>query len=422
MKQLKVTLIVLILSAFFFSSCKDESVKNNTNTVESVAAKSAMMALKSHFNTDGTLNRDANPANNIVFDFCFDFVYPITLSYNNDTEVTVENFEGLVAILVNMTDEMYVDGISFPFQVEVFNQDTDSFEIETIENDSQFLDLLESCSINDSGEETDECVCPEIYDPVCVMVTNPNGENVTVSFPNMCYAECEGFTDADVVECEISNPVNIDVFGDCFDFVYPISVITLDGETIVIEDDDDFSNTLFTNYSFNFIYPITIALNGGNTILNNEEDFIAILEDCAGNNECECPDVYDPVCIEVANGDIEFFNNMCEAMCEGFSEEDLVNCNPSGSDCSISEITATVGECFSTTAYYITIDFNIQNPPNEFFTVVFQDGTVLDGLNYSDLPITLEVDVNEQNTDYLTVIADDLGCDNVVDWEVPSCN
>lgn len=338
MKQFK-ALLVIILAVFIFSSCKDESVKVPDQTVSSIAAKSSMAALKTHFNPDGSLSRDGeNPTNNLIFDFCFDFVYPVTLSYNTGAEVTVENFEGLVTVLINMNDNLYIDGIAFPFQVEIFNSDSNTFETLTIQNEDAFMSLLDTCSIDDSGNENDNCNCTEQYDPVCVTVRDTSNDSYTIEFPNMCLAECEGFTQNDVVDCNYDNPSNIDLADGCFNFIYPFSVTNTNGETVEINNDNDFENITYSNYFFDLVYPVTIEteVNGENqTItLNNAQDLTDILMLCDGNQEdCNCTTDYNPVCVEnPANGEILTFNNACLAACEGFTSDDFVSCN-SGNQC-----------------------------------------------------------------------------------------
>jgi len=429
MKQFKLSLIVVIFSLFIFSSCKDESTETNKDTTESVAAKNSLQALKTHFNADGSLARDGqNPTNNIIFDFCFDFVYPITLSYNTGTEVTVEDFDGLVEVLVNMTDNLYVNGIAFPFQVEVFNEDSGAFEVVTIQDEESFMSLIESCSIDDSGQQ-DDCDCDDEYEPVCVSVQDGNGESFTIDFPNICYAMCEGFTQADVVDCDYSNPVDGDYFEDCFDLIYPFSIVTPSGDTIQINDEDEFEAALYTNYYFDFVYPFNVEteVNGQQeTItLNNEEELTNLLMQCSGDVEpCDCPDVYEPVCVE-DNGQVITFDNECQAFCEGYTPNNFVDCgNNNTNDCDINDLTVTVGECISTTAYNITLDFTTENYDGTEFIVQFVNG---DTQSYSlnDLPLQLEVDVNASNnqqSDWLMVtLPTNSNCAEDVDWEVPNC-
>ncbi len=42
---------------------------------------------------------------------------------------------------------------------------------------------------------------------------------------------------------------------------------------------------------------------------------------------CICTMEYDPVCIQ-GNGKILRYSNACQAMCDGFGQDDFINCPP----------------------------------------------------------------------------------------------
>jgi len=431
MKYFKTIILVLFLTMFFFNSCKDQSVEIPQNTNQSIAAKSAMKALKSHFNDDGSLNRDGNnPTNNIIFDFCFDFVYPITLSYNTGTEVTVQDLNGLIAILVNMNDDLYVNGIAFPFQVEIFNHDTGGFEVVTVENEIAFMSIIDDCSIDDSGEQTDDCNCTEDYQPVCVSVQDPSGTAFTMEFPNFCFAECEGFTQNDVVDCANSNPSTGNISDDCFNFVYPISVIYYDGTssegtTASVNSDDELEMIFYANYHVEFVYPFTVQTeDNGQTVtetIASDDDFYTLIDNC-NTQDCNCPAEYDPVCVATPNGGGTIqYDNECLAACDGFTPNDFVDCS-SNDTCEITEVTVEVGDCISETAYTIILDFSVQNANSDTFNVGFSDGTTVSNLSINDLPISLDVDTNPSEMDSLIVyMQDNPNCLQDINWTVPDC-
>ena len=312
---------VLILVA----SCKnnDAIIKTPKSTEKSVSAKTSMEVLKTHFNNDGTLNDTINPVGNILFDFCFEFVYPVTLSYNNDTEVVVQNFDDLIEILVNMTDALFIDGIAFPFDVQMV--ENGELVTRTITSEEEFFALIDGCIIGD----IDECICPAVYDPVCVEVQDPSGENFVVEFPNMCNAECEGFTQDDVVDCGANNPIGGN-FSDCFQFVYPFSIVNDEGVAIEVANEDEFNTALFSTTSFEFVFPLDVTqeVNGQiETItLDNNESMVSLIVACESQG-CNCPDVDDPVCVASPNGGVIEFRNACFAACEGFTPNDFVSCN-----------------------------------------------------------------------------------------------
>jgi hypothetical protein len=332
MKKFKFTLLSLIMVMVVFTSCtNDEPIVDEQQTEESESITNALNRLSTQFDSSGNVTQTDNPAGNVVLDFCFDFVYPLTLSYNNGTTVSVDSLDSLVDIMIASTADLYIDGIAFPFDVETFNEDTNAIEIETINNEDEFIALLESCAF----DEFETCECFEVYDPVCVEISDPNGETFTITYPNACYAECDGFTQEDFLDsCE--GDYNPGGGIECFTLNYPLSII-VDEETIVINSDEEFSNALYNAYNFDFVYPFTVTLDDESVAtINGSEDFEAILTDCygdinAGNDCVECENApVEPVCVEfTVDGEtiVEVFPNMCFVECLGFTQDDVVECN-----------------------------------------------------------------------------------------------
>ena len=326
--NLKLILSIFIVAFVLFTSCKnnDAIIDIPDNTTKSAAVKKSMKVLKTHFNQDGSLNEANNPIGNILFDFCFEFVYPVTLSYNNGTEVVVQNFNELTEVLVNMTNNLFIDGIAFPFDVEVV--ENGAVVVRTITSEDEFIALIESCDIdNDDG-----CVCTQEYSPVCVEIQTPNGGGTyTMEFPNMCYAECEGFTQEDVVECDNSNPTGGNFFADCFGLVFPFSIVVDSGDLVEINNEDEFDTALFTTSTFDFVYPLDVTqeVNGAvETItLANVDDLIDLLDSCNVNVDCNCPAEIDPVCVETPSGAVIEYENSCLALCDGYTPNNFVSCN-----------------------------------------------------------------------------------------------
>ncbi len=190
-------LTVIFVLAFCFSCTNNDTsfIPTETASIEESASLIFMMdKMKEHFDNQGNPLPSENPTGNITVDFCFDFVYPINLIYNNGTIVTVTNFEDLVAILINTTESLYISGIEFPFQVKVFNPQTQSIEIKTISNETEFQELLDSCIFED-------CNCDTTYEPVCISITLADGTSSIIEFPNECTATCYGITYENLLNC-----------------------------------------------------------------------------------------------------------------------------------------------------------------------------------------------------------------------------
>lgn len=345
MKTLKLAIFSLAMMLMLFTSCtNNESVlEDQQTTEESESITNALLQLRTQFDDSGNVTQTDNPAGNIVLDFCFDFVYPLNLSYNNGTTVTINNLDDIITVILNSTDELYINGIAFPFNVETYNDETNAIEIVTINDENEFLALLDSCDFN----VVEPCECFEIYDPVCVTITDPTGNIFTVTYSNACYAACDGFTENDFVANCVDDYYTVG--GDCFTLNYPLSIIINDETTVVVNSEEELGNVLYDVYSFDFVYPLDVTIVDGDTItIYNEQDFEAILMDCYG---CICTAEAIPVCVEIelGNGDTETitFSNACEAECQGFTQEDFVDCddNTNPSDCSEDVIQGVFAQC-----------------------------------------------------------------------------
>ncbi len=376
MKHFKIFLAACLLSLAFVACTNDESITPPQNVQESESVQNAISQLETHFNDNGVFTDDANPTGNLVIDFCFDFVYPITLIYNNGATVTVNNLGELVTVIINSTPELYIVGIEFPFDVIWYNPQTNGTEIITINNEAEFIALLETCNF-------DPCVCTDEYDPVCVEIETPQG-TVVLTFPNACHAECEGFTEEDFIDCEND--------CDCPAEIDPVCVMS--GNGTIIQFDNE-----------------CLALCEGFT----PNDFV----DCP--SDCDCPSEIDPVCVETPAGNIIEFDNECLALCEGYTPNDFVDCPVDV--CEITNVVVEVGDCNPAgNTYTVTINFETVNATNDTFDVFALNGDLLGNYPLSSLPLTLEFETNGTGFDGVTVcINDNPNCCTTIDWETPDC-
>jgi len=418
MKIYKLAYLSLLFTLFSLLSCtNNEPAINNPEVTESAAARTSMSELQSHFESNGSLRPINNPTGNILFDFCFDFEYPITLSYNTGISVTVNDFNGLAAVLVNMTDTLYINGIVFPFNVTVFNQDTNSIVVQTIVDETAFETLINSCGFDDVAT----CNCYQEFNPVCIEINDENGDTFTLQFPNLCIASCEGFTQEDIVACDdIVDPGIGNI--DCFNFVYPLSIVSYDSTTLTIESDDDWETAMFTMMgAFDFVYPFHITLeNGNDEVIANAEEFVGLLDTCYDTaNPCDCTEDYAPVCVEI-NGEITEFTNMCFAECYGFTQADIVNCNSSG-DCTINNLTVEIGDCNDDGTYNLTINFDTNQPEDYVFILNFEEYNNTDNVfSISELPVTIyNIEVWSEVTN-LEVYMSNL-CSEDIYFDTPNC-
>ncbi|MFD2916004.1 hypothetical protein [Psychroserpens luteus] len=281
MRNLKLAFLSIIFIACCFTSCtNNEPVIEEQNIGASTSITTSLTQLRTQFDSQGDVIPTENPTGNIVFDFCFDFVYPLNLSYNNGTTVTIINLDDLVEVMIYSSDDLYINGIEFPFDVEVYNEDQDAIVVATINNEEEFADLLEDCDFEDN------CNCNFDYSPVCIELNTSNGESFIITYPNACAAECDGFTQADFVE-NCYGDYNSPGGTDCFTFNFPITIITDNGATITVNSQTELDNALYNAYYFNFVYSFDVTLDDGTVLtVGNEEAFIALLESCLENSDC----------------------------------------------------------------------------------------------------------------------------------------
>ena len=148
MKNFKFIFLTLLLGLLFVTSCENEEgiIEDPQNvTQQSDAIVTALDRMSENFDQSGNIESNNSAAGNLIFDFCFDFVYPLTLSYNNDSTVTVDDLNDLIDVIVNATEDLYITGIAFPFDVEVYDDTTDSIIIQSINNEAEFLSLISTC-------------------------------------------------------------------------------------------------------------------------------------------------------------------------------------------------------------------------------------------------------------------------------------
>lgn len=134
--------------------------------------------------------------------------------------------------------------------------------------------------------DPNNCVCPAIYDPVCVKLD----DGFVITFPNACEANCAGFNENLFTECDTTN------MCACPEIYEPVCVVLDNGDILTFE------NRCFAEC----------------------EGYINIVPCNPG--ECVCTNVYDPVCVE-KDGEVVQFGNKCLAMCEGFTEDQIFECD-----------------------------------------------------------------------------------------------
>lgn len=235
MKSLRLLACFVAVAGILFFSCTDsDPVSAQPQTQESIALRTALSEIKKQENISG---RSVNP-------LCFDFAYPITLSFNNGASVTVSSYEGLIALLEEESPELFLAGIAYPFQVQ------QEGIVVTVTSEAGFQALLEDCGYT-------------------------------------------GFDD------EIENSY-------CFDVVFPVSVVTANG-TFEINSQAELITYLNGSATggIQLVFPISVLQSGQVITVNNIYEMFEIIESC---DDCICTLEYAPVCVNTPAGVMEFGN------------------------------------------------------------------------------------------------------------------
>ena len=107
--------------------------------------------------------------------------------YNNSSIITTNGNEELVEVLINTSDQLFIVGIEFPFNVAIYNPETNAVELLTIETENEFTNLLENCFFDTP------CDCDDEFNPVCIEIIQNNQPLITdglFSLPRSVCASC----------------------------------------------------------------------------------------------------------------------------------------------------------------------------------------------------------------------------------------
>jgi hypothetical protein len=354
MKKIKILLLLLMVSVAGFYSCSDnDPVENEIVTSKSIALRTTLNEIKKANNIS---DRNANATQDQFL--CFQFVYPITLSYNDGTVITVATYEGLLDILTAETETLFIVGIAFPFQVQ------QEGAITTIDDEAEFYALIEAC----------------------------------------------GFS-----------PINDDVLQfSCLQIVFPISVINDNGATIVVNTQAELESLLINGALVDIVFPINVTQNNEVIAVNDLYELFELYDECDGNtSSCICTADYNPVCVQTVNGIVEY-SNACLAECDGFTSADFVTCAPTCSITNVTATPGTCNadgtypltidfDYANTTSVYFTVY-------NSLGTWV---GTyLLSDLPYT-IP---NYQNSGTSSDYFVIrVGDNFECNGTQQWAVPTC-
>lgn len=200
----------------------------------------------------------------------FTLVFPIKVTYSNGVKVTINSISGLKEAVYNENSAMHISHIDFPFSV-ILSTNNDELIISNERDFESLLFSIESvATVNDFFTST-----------------------------------------------------------NCFEFIYPLSIIDNNEEVVTIPSTQFLENLLNSmtenDYWLDFVYPFQIEYSGEVKTIEDVYDFYSHV-DCNPNG-WYCTFDFQPTCVQTSSGVIIQFDNPCWAIQAGYSEDNFLICN-----------------------------------------------------------------------------------------------
>ena len=234
-------------------------------------------------------------------DDCFTLNFPITLTDESGNNVTVNNEEELSDFWDANTTDTFEPTIVYPITVTL----TTDGSIVTINSDEEFDDLYSEC-YDFEDCDIDDFDCFSLQYPIEATstatgnVTINSDEELDAYFETLGDEEDPQFTfpmtiiyeDGDMEQINSLDELE-EAFDecydeyyeeeDCFEFSYPLTLIKEDNTTVTVNSDDEFEtflDGLGDEEGFNFQYPFNVTQDGATQTINSEGQFFLLFDTC----------------------------------------------------------------------------------------------------------------------------------------------
>ena len=289
------------------------------------------------FNT--TLNDDVTEFNDDFITDCFAFVFPISYTMPDGSTLVINNEDEWESAF----DDWYANNPptdvkpALQYPVQVITPDND--QIITLQNEDELIDLKQDCY----GDY--DKFCFEFVFPLTVIM--PDGSTITNNDEDEFWSAITDWYDThpDVDQKpEFQYPIQIiladvdeiitvndddefedyladcwDEEEDCYEFVFPLTVIMPDGSTITGNDEHDLEQAIEDWYDAHpdvdeepvLQFPVQVITLTSDVPLtvNNEDDLDAIEDDCWDDEEDDCYEFVFPLTVIMPDGSTITGNN-----------------------------------------------------------------------------------------------------------------
>ena len=232
-KVLNLSLFVFAI-VFVLSSCGKETYEVNPTS------QKAPNTTSTNTNALAMVSNQNSESNTDTLGECFTFNFPLTVNVPGEGDQVVANEEELFDLLNAYMEEAGEDAAEFPTLVFPLDVTLEDGTTQTVQNDEELFAIFEACYPIEEGEGGGE---------------EEGGEGEELS--------------------------------PCFEFVYPITVVS-NGEETVLESEEDWALLMDTTSEeplyYEVVFPIDVTMEDGSTqTLNNEDELSALFEECYGD-------------------------------------------------------------------------------------------------------------------------------------------
>lgn len=292
-KLLKLLFVFALITAFV--SCSNDN-QDDINEPDTSVQESLTNNLMLYSQTANSTNQASDYLNDDIE--CFEVNFPFSVTDGVNT-VVVNNEQELQDFIESLTPNSFFN-IVFPINVTL----EDGTE-QTIADEMELLELIQSCFPDDIGNPGEDCF--EFNFPLDVI--DEEGNVITINgFEDLFYNDSVvdfvypfTVTLADGSELTINSSEEFDdLYNECYDIetcddctencfeiIFPINLIQEDGTVTTINDEDelyDFFENLGPSQFVTLTYPINVELSDGTQVaVNNDEEFDQLLSDCYGD-------------------------------------------------------------------------------------------------------------------------------------------
>lgn len=198
-----------------------------------------------------------------------DFVFPINTSHPSGLTHTLNNWEEFTQALTTCIPDNGWTALRVP--AFVINLDNSCY---TLSYPVRLVDELDnSFSANSPSELVNLTASQELFFAFPLTLIDDDEMIIPVQDATTLYELLQNCLERSIV---FINSVSTDGSAiNCFDFIFPFSIVLNTGNTIEITDGEHFLSYLYGGWFSNFTYPLSLRLSGADSVLvaQNSEDF-----------------------------------------------------------------------------------------------------------------------------------------------------